>query len=197
MKRINLELERRMYFFVPYNISPIQQAIQAGHAALEYALKFHDPDCLDEESQVFNDFAFNWKTWIILNGGTTNSKRGLDTVVFGSLDQIGDDLLLNEIPFAYFHEPDLNDALTAVCFICDERVFDRKNYPDFVDFILDVKMYKGAKEATPAQNVVMLKMQSNEHLQEMFPEYYKQWVKFLGGKKNLFLRELIRDKRLA
>ena len=32
-------LELRMYFFVPYNISPIQKSIQAGHAALEYAYK--------------------------------------------------------------------------------------------------------------------------------------------------------------
>jgi len=41
-------MEKRMYFLVPYNISPIQQAIQAGHAALEYALKYgEDPDFLD------------------------------------------------------------------------------------------------------------------------------------------------------
>lgn len=184
------ELELRMYFFVPYNISPIQQAIQAGHSALEYAHKF-------ARDKIFINFIENWKTWIILNGGTTNSKRGLDTVVFGSLDQIGDDLLLNDIEFAYFHEPDLNDALTAVCFICDERVFNREDYPNFVDYVLDVKMYPEAREAAPAQNIVMLKMQSDEKLQEMFPEYYKEWIKFLGGKKNIFLRELIRDKRLA
>jgi len=29
-------LELRMYGIVPYNISPIQQAIQFGHAVVEY-----------------------------------------------------------------------------------------------------------------------------------------------------------------
>ena len=28
----------------------------------------------------------------------------------------------------------------------------------------------------------------------MFPEYYKEWVRFVGGIKNVFLRELIKDK---
>jgi hypothetical protein len=32
-------LKKRAYFFVPYNISPIQQGIQAGHALGRYALK--------------------------------------------------------------------------------------------------------------------------------------------------------------
>ena len=202
MKKINLELERRMYFFVPYNLSPIQQAIQAGHAALEYAIKYHDPECLDENSEVFYDFAYNWKTWVILNGGTTNSKRGLDTVVLGSLDQIGDDLLLNEIPFAYFHEPDLNDALTAVCFVCDERVFNRKDYPDLPDYLYGLNI---STETDMGKSMHMIasipliayKIKADEKLQEEYPKQYKAWVKSLGGKKNVFLRELIKDKRLA
>ena len=49
-------LEKRMYFFVPYNISPIQQAIQAGHAVEQYAHKFrNDPEYID--------YVKNWKTW--------------------------------------------------------------------------------------------------------------------------------------
>jgi len=184
------QLEFRMYFFVPYNISPIQQAIQAGHAALEYADRFGG-------SEEFIKFVREWKTWVILDGGTTNSRRDLQGIVMGSLDQIGDSLLENDIPFSYFQEPDLNDALTAVCFICDERVFNRKDYPNFVDYVLNVKMYPESKEAVDAQNVVMLKMQTLEHLQELFPEYYKEWVRFMGGVKNVFLRELIKDKKLA
>ena len=61
------DLKKRMYFFVPYNISPIQQAIQAGHAAVEYAR-------LHGHTWLFKDFATNHKTWIILDGGTTNNK---------------------------------------------------------------------------------------------------------------------------
>jgi hypothetical protein len=40
-------------------------------------------------------------------------------------------------------------------------------------------------------------MQSMEELQKMFPEWYPEWVKFLGGERNVFLRELLKDKRLA
>ena len=28
-------------------------------------------------------------------------------------------------------------------------------------------------------------------------ESYEQWVEFIGGKRNIFLRELIKDKKLA
>jgi hypothetical protein len=190
MEEEQKQLEYRLYFFVPYNISPIQQAIQAGHSALEYADKYGS----DEEYIIF---VREFKTWIILDGGTTNEHRDFDGVAFGSLNQIGDDLLKNDIKFGYFQEPDLNDALTAVCFLADERVFNRKDYPDFIDYILDVKMYPVAREEVPEQNYIMLKMQSPEKQQEMFPEYYKEWVRFVGGVKNIFLRELIKNKKLA
>jgi hypothetical protein len=183
-------LELRMYFFVPYNISPIQQAIQAGHSALEYADKYGG-------EEQFIHFVREHKTWVILNGGTTNSRRDFSGEVMGTLDQIGDLLLANDIQFAYFQEPDLNDALTALCFICDERVFNKEDYPDFLDYIFDVKMYPDARKETPAENYVMLKMQPIEKLQEMFPEYYKEWVRFIGGVKNVFLREVLKGKKLA
>lgn len=187
------ELELRMYFFVPYNISPIQQGIQAGHALGRYCLGYgrHDPQ------HIIWDFLEQWETWIILNGGTTNDERNFETIPVGTLNQIGDQLQENDIEFAYFHEPDLNRALTALSFICDERVFNRKDYPDFIDYLFDVKMYPEARGEAPEQNYVMLKMQSLEKQQELFPEYYKEWVRFVGGLKNVFLRDLIKDKKKA
>jgi hypothetical protein len=196
-------LEKRMYFFVPYNISPIQQAIQAGHAALEYARKYqNDPD--------FIDFADNWKTWIILNGGTTNSKllkdpetgwyanpRTDEAPYLGSLDNIAHQLIKNKINYSLFQEPDLNDALTAVCFLADIRVWNYKDYPEFLDYILKIKMYPDALAAMPEDNLVILRGQEEEHLKELFPEYYTEWLDFMGGEKNLFLRELIKGKKLA
>lgn len=184
------KLELRMYFFINYQLTGIQKGIQCGHSALEYADKYGS----DEEYIIF---VREFKTWIILDGGTTNERRDFDGLAFGSLNQIADNLLKNDIKFAYFLEPDLNDALTAVCFLADERVFNRKDYPDFLDYIFDVKMYPEAKAATPEQNYVMLKMQSMERLQEMFPEYYKEWVRFIGGVKNVFLRDLLKDKKKA
>ena len=77
-----------MYFFVPYNISPIQQAIQAGHAALEYAWKFF-------EKNDYKAFMQD-KTWIILNGGTTNknwtTEFGISPQRVGTLNAIADNI---------------------------------------------------------------------------------------------------------
>lgn len=188
---MNKELELRMYFFVPYNISPIQQAIQAGHAALEYANTYG-------HTKLFDEFVENHKTWIILNGGTTNNKKDLDGYL-GTLNQIGRELIDNEISCSFFYEPDLNDALTAVCFIVDERVFNYDEYPNFIDWLLDIKMTEeGKKEAKINNPELWVKLKLHPDLQqEMFPEYYKEWVEFLGGEKNVFLRELIKNKKLA
>jgi len=183
-------LELRMYFFTVSSLKGISQGIMCGHASLEYARRFG-------ESDLFKEFVNEHKTWIILNGGTSNDRRDFDTIAEGTLNQIGDALFANDIDFTTFREPDLNDSLTALCFLVDERVFNRKDYPNFVDYILDVKMYPEAREAAPAQNIVMIKMKTQEELEKLFPEYYKEWVRFIGGVKNVFLRDLLKDKELA
>ena len=122
-------LELRMYFFVPYNLSSIQKGIQAGHAALEYALRYG-------RTELFKTFMRDYKTWIILNGGTTRDvgismENGIEA---GTLNQIRLGLESNNIFHSFFREPDLNYALTAVCFIADERVwnFERPICCEFV-----------------------------------------------------------------
>lgn len=186
--RINIHgeegLELRMYFFVPYNISPIQKAIQAGHASLEYARIYGD-------QEQFKEFVDNWKTWIILNGGTTNERRDFNGIAQGTLNQIGDELHENGITFSYFQEPDLNNALTALCFIADERVFNRKEYPNFVDFVIE-KRFVVDIEAQERH-----KKLSASELKGLYHEEHKEWVRLLGGVKNEFLRELIDGKKLA
>jgi hypothetical protein len=190
------DLELRMYFFVPYNISPIQQGIQAGHALGRFCLRYgrHDPN------HMVWDFLEKWETWIILNGGTTNDQRDFEMIPAGTLNLIGDQLQENDIEFAYMIEPDLNNALSALCIICDERVFNREDYPNFIDWLLDMKMLEPAKDEALKNNPdlwVKLRLKPLEEVQEMFPEYYKEWVRFMGGVKNVFLRELIRDKKKA
>lgn len=185
------KLEMRMYFFVPYNISDIQKGIQAGHAALRYARMFSA-----EHPEVW-DFIDKHETWIILNGGTTNETRDFDGIPAGTMNQIADSLEDNDIQFSFFTEPDLNNALSALCFLADERVFNYEDYPDFLDYVLDIKIEPNTKASIDIQNIDMLKRQSLEHVQELFPEYYKEWVRLLGGVKNVFLRELIKHKKLA
>ena len=178
------QLELRMYFFVPYNISPIQQAIQVGHAALEYAHKYKD-------DKQFINFINTWKTWIILNGGTTNNNDvdnpgTLDCIFYEILEH--DANLKNEmVNFSIFKEPDLNDALTAICFICDERVFNKEDYPDWKNYVIDELMNRHPDVLT----------QDKEELMERFPELYKEWLNKIGGEKNAFLKDLLKDKKLA
>ncbi len=108
----------RMYGLVPYNISPIQQAIQFGHAVVEYSLEHYIGPYLQ--------WANNDKTFIILNGGTTNSSE----LIPGTLNQNA--LYLKDIikiPISKFHEPDLGDQLTAIAFLIDERIWDYEKYP--------------------------------------------------------------------
>ena len=107
-------LEQRMYGFVPYNLSDIQKGIQFGHAVVEYQLKYG-------KDQNYLNFAKYDKTFIILNGGTTND-------ISGTLNALQNDLKSLKVKFATFREPDLNNALTGIVFLLDEKVWNREKY---------------------------------------------------------------------
>jgi hypothetical protein len=153
-------MEKRMYFFVPYQLTGIQQGIQCGHAALEYSKTYRD----DED---YIDFIDNWKTWVILNGGTTN----INVEHLGTLNAMYNSLIENDINCEAFYEPDLGDQMTAICFICDDRVFNKEKYPDYVEYESDYIDWSSS--------------------------YYNEWLEAIGGDKNLFLRELLSGKKLA
>lgn len=172
-------MEMRMFFFVPYNISDIQKGIQAGHASLRYVRLF-----AEKNPEVW-EFVDNHETWIILNGGTMNAERDFEGVAKGSMNAIADQLLESGINFSYFLEPDLNDGLSALCFLCNEQVFNRKDYPDFDDYLFN-KM-----------NVNLDDYDTEESIIDDYPDVYKEWVRFVGGLNNVFLRNLIKGKKLA
>ena len=76
-------LEMRMYFLVMYNLSDIQKGIQAGHALVEY-VSAHGSDKPD--FILFSSFD---KTFIVLNGGTSNEgARSVDGMPYtrGSME---------------------------------------------------------------------------------------------------------------
>ncbi len=196
---MNRNLELRMYGLVPYNISPIQQAIQFGHAVVEYGQKIKLPTALTKMSLnapfVYDDWANNWKTFIILNGGTTNHKLNDESLPFGSLNNHVIELQNNSIDVATFCEPDLGDQLTAVVFIVDERVFNRKKYPDFEDWVIEnygdlIRADSYAKSLSVARKIRDSKSKEDQKV-------YNNWIKFVGGEKNVFLRDFLKNFKLA
>lgn len=193
-----------MYGLVPYNISPIQQAIQFGHAVVEYGQRMKR---LGEHNQSLNkqydDWADNWKTFIILNGGTSNhsQNRYQEGEFSGTMEKHGADLTANGITYATFYEPDLNDMLSAIVFIVDERVFNREKYPDF-----DLKNFPQFYDNTDRLNYSEI---YKDPMNPVFPNKYnligekhvkpewEKWVESIGGRKNLFLRVFLKNFRLA
>lgn len=172
-----IELEYRMYGFVPYNLSEIQKGIQFGHAVVEYGQ--NAKGCKTEEA-IYNKWANHDKTFIILNGGTTNTN--LDRL--GSLNEYRQIISDANILYASFFEPDLGDQLTAFVFLVDERVWNKEKYPDYVP---------------PFMNNPNGEPTLKEFLdwEEVNSKQYDEWIESIGGEQNLFLRTFLKDKRLA
>lgn len=165
----------RMYGLVPYNLSPIQQGIQFGHAVVEYGLKHNDKG-------FYNNWAEKDKTFIILNGGTTNSRR-FDGKYVGTLNQYSKILSERGILTAEFYEPDLGDQLTAVVFIVDDRVWDKEKFPDYDGPWLTTGSY-------------------NNPVKKPIEISYNHWVKKFDAKDEeldniFFLRDWLKQFKLA
>jgi hypothetical protein len=186
------KLELRMYFLTMYNLLDIQKGIQSGHAGFEY-IKNHFKK-YGTLLPFLMDFLEYYKTWIILSGGTSNSGKesyyGLEQE-FGSMEQHLQLLNENNIECSPFYEPDLNYSLSSIAFIIDERVFNKKDYPDFKNFIIN-----NLTLISP-QIELEIKISSDEQLQLKYQEEYIKWNDLIGGKQIIFLREFLSDKRLA
>lgn len=181
------KLELRMYGLVPYNISPIQQAIQFGHSVVEYGLNnFND--------ELYQDWANNYKTFIILNGGTSNHSmnRYSENEYIGTMEINLSLLNENEIKFSTFYEPDLNDMLSAITFIVDERVFNKKKYPDFDEWL--ILNYSDSFRVPIDKDIIDdIKKSSNTENNKI----YQKWLNLIGGEENAFLKDFLKNFNLA
>jgi hypothetical protein len=144
------DLELRMMGFVPYQLAnTIHAGIQFGHAVIEYSINNNNPI-------LYHEWATMWKTFIVLNGGSSSNMVVLHN-----------ELTLEDIEHHVFYEPDLNDMLSGIAFIVDERVFNKKKYPDYLT--------------------------CDENGQAI--TNYNDWVDYIG-ENNVFMRKFLSDKRL-
>lgn len=175
-----------MYGFVNYQLTGIQMGIQFSHALTEYSqVNFHSNDYLD--------WAKYWKTVILLNGGTTNN----NTERLGTLNQTYNTLLENGVICSSFNEPDLGDQMTAICFIIDERVFNRKDYPDFGDWIM-LNHFSYLKDSMINSGKIEKMRKEGYFLNGDGKEkkIYSEWVDLVGGEKNVFLRDFLNPNKV-
>lgn len=111
--------ELRLYTFTLYQLSPIQQGIQAGHAAVELAMKSYKKQMTlrsGTDFKTYYDWAVNWKTMVLLNGGDLNELRELsDFFTTGA----------NMFPWATFYESEdsLGGCMTSIAVILPARIF--------------------------------------------------------------------------
>lgn len=182
-------LTYRMYGLVPYNISPIQKGIQFGHAVVDYGQNIGKGSSLgglhgfvlpNIAKEKYMKWANEDKTFIILDGGTTNNNPER----LGTINQSFNTLRDAGIFVQPFFEPDLGDQLSAFCFLVDERVYDRITYPDFIPETLPYSRKK------PSEKVL-------EELDARNNSNRIHWVEKIGGAQNVFLREFLKPLRLA
>jgi hypothetical protein len=169
-------LEKRMYSLNLYNISPIQCGIQSYHSGVECIVEYILKDVLDfhllKRDDLNNidldiiDWAMNWKTVILLNGGTTISL----TTYLQYLQERG-------IKCMPFYEPDLGGVITSISFLLNSNSFEKENVPVFIDSFF--KKFKYDEYDEILKNLHFL----NELEQDEFISY-KERI----GDKNLFLK---------
>lgn len=106
-------MKYRMYSFVLRQLNSMQKGVQTAHSIVEYSLKYGKTD-------EYLGWANVDKTLIILDGGT-----------YTEMNEILEEFEDYGIKCEYFTEEDLNDLMTSITLIADERVWDRTNYPDF------------------------------------------------------------------
>lgn len=190
----NKYLELRMYTLVPYNLSSIQKGIQHEHSVTQFSVKYGaaEKGKFNEELK-YHRWANEWKTSILLNGGTSNEghhiRQGFRDVWYeGTMQKHLKILKDNGINVSTFYEPDLNSMLTGISFIVDERVFNKDLYPDF----------------EPIPEPTNKHISSSDHYDENYEfwvkankEKYDKWVDGIGGPKNAFLREFLKPFKLA
>lgn len=98
------------------------------------------------------------------------------------LTDIKKELVKREIRFSCFNEESLGGLLTALCLIVEDKVYDWKQYPDYHTWCFNNHI-----EADIMHPTVPPMFERNE-------ENYANWLEFIGGENNRFLKEMLNSK---
>lgn len=140
------KLNYRVYHLVLRQLNGINKGVQAAHSFGRYVWSFKDSK---EVKSVFDpEFPEN-ETTIMLDGGTNQDMWEIKRI----LDE-------NHIQHSYFTEPDLNNCLTAITVVVDERVWDVKYIISYGDEDYDnwLEVIGGPK------NDILINLLSNKRL---------------------------------
>lgn len=116
----------RLYSFVNFYLSSIQQGIQTGHLSDEMSVKYLINLTNTPRSNVYVDWITNHKTYITLNGGANTDI--MDTYL--RLEHIG---TLLGLPYGRFHEDfeSLNNVMTCCGIVVPKCFYDAIDYRKF------------------------------------------------------------------
>jgi len=93
----------RLVFFNHAIMPSINQGIQSGHAAVELLLKYNQTD-YPEQNKLVQEWAWQHKTFVLLNGGMTSDLHHIKRLLKESTN----------LPWAEFREPDYGNMVTSL-----------------------------------------------------------------------------------
>lgn len=113
-------MELRLYSFVNFYLSSIQQGIQTGHVAVDLVRKYtangnpFRADITEERVALVEEWADSWKTFITLNGGNASGIAEATNII-----------LKSGFPWAIFREDEqsLSGIQTCVGVILPDFIF--------------------------------------------------------------------------
>lgn len=151
----------RLYSFVNFYLSSIQQGVQTGHAAVDLVRKYNappgTPSQLGKQCDMVGDWADNHKTFIILNGGNNEMLLAAKEIVKAS-----------GLPWVTFSEDEqsLGGILTTVAVVIPEMYFAAKlsksdnsdyvNAPPSYEWVDANGIFHWATQNTPEFNLIQL-----------------------------------------
>lgn len=116
----------RLYSFVCFYLSSIQQGIQTGHMAVDLVRRYRDNNGMKHDVQsIVSDWADNHKTFIVLNGGDSDN-------ILAIHDQIRDLSHKLNLPYCHFNEPGCIGMTTCVGVVVPEKYYEAKKSSDYL-----------------------------------------------------------------